>query len=217
MANNSLTQKDKNKNDGYFASYRKNFHEKKEDEGYINKKVRWAIIFGVLAVLIGGFTYGLGTVTLASSVFLGLFGSWAVNDITDSLLENYTPAERKNNFEGIKALKKRFIAALVIGLCFAVTAVLIGALTFGAGIIPLGTFAAAALTTAFSWAALSNLFNAYKFRKALKYLKMQDNFFNKSHQQQNSDFTEKQNSEFNQDFAIPFVVRNENDIDMFNA
>ncbi len=202
MENDSLTQKDKN--DGYFASYRKNFHEKKEDGGYIHKKVCWAIIFGILAVLIGGFTYGLGTVTLASSVFLGLFGSWAVNDITDSLLENVAPAERKNNFEQAKASKKRFIAVLVIGLCFAVTAVLIGALTFGAGIIPLGTFAAAALTTAFSWTALSNLFNAYTFRKALKFLKMKDDLTNKSRQQRNSDFVKKQNFEFDQDLEPPF-------------
>lgn len=185
---------------------------KKEDGGYIHKKVRWAIIFGILAVLIGGFTYGLGTVTLASSVFLGLFGSWAVNDITDSLLENAAPAERKNNFEQAKASKKRFIAALVIGLCFAVTAVLIGALTFGAGIIPLGTFAAAALTTAFSWTALSNLFNAYTFRKALKFLKIKDDLANKLHQQQNFDFTEEQNFEFNQDF-VPLFGKNGNDID----
>lgn len=89
-------------------------------------------------------------------------------------------------------------------MCFAVTAVLIGALTFGAGIIPLGTFAAAALTTAFSWTALSNLFNACKFRIALKILKIKDDLPNKLRQQRNPKFVRKNNFKFNQDFVPPF-------------
>lgn len=68
----------------------------------------------------------------------------------------------------------------------------------------MGTFAAAALTTAFSWTALSNLFNAYTFRKALKFLKMKDDLTNKSRQQRNSDFVKKQNFEFDQDLEPPF-------------
>lgn len=133
--------------------------------------IGWVIFFGIIAILIGSCTYGLGTVTLVSSFFLGLFGAFTVNSITKSLLNDYSADEIFKPVERKKAYKKRFRATLAIGCIFAVATVAISVLTFGIGVIPLGTFAATAFTTAFGCIALSNFGNAYSFENNLNVLK----------------------------------------------
>ena len=134
----------------------------------IFKSIYDAIFFGVIAVLIGGFTYGLGTVTLASSLFLGAFGGLALTFFANSFLKFFSKTENSNNIQSEKAYKKRFIATLVISCVFMVAAVLIATLTFGFGLIPLGTFAATALTVALASIALPNACLVYIFGKEFK-------------------------------------------------
>lgn len=164
---------DNSKKEGYLTSWRKNFYIKEQSflenlQRPIFKSIYDAIFFGVIAVLIGGFTYGLGTVTLASSLFLGAFGGSALTFFANSFLKFFSKTENSNNIQSEKAYKKRFIATLVISCVFVVAAVLIATLTFGIGVIPLGTFAAAALTTAFGSIALLNAFSAYCFGREFK-------------------------------------------------
>ncbi len=179
MENDSSVENGKSKNEGYLTSWRKNFYKKNINflgnnfldnflDNPVFKNIFFAILFGVIAVLIGGFTYGLGTVNLVSSYFLGVFGGSALTFFANSFLEFFSKAENFNSIQSEKAYKKRFIATLVISCVSVVAAVLIATPIFGIGFIPLGTFVAATLASAFESIAILNALSAYDFGKKFK-------------------------------------------------
>ncbi len=182
MEKDLLPQSDINTNkpnSGYWTNYRKHFF-------HVYKGTLWkvlkenfecgvfcftflGIVSGVIAILIGGLTYGLGTVTLASSISLGLFGGLSINAFPESLLFNITAKIHTIEFK--KCCKRRLIATLILGSVFAIATILIGVLTFGIGVVPLGTFVAAALTTAFGSITLTNFAIALCYNLQIKKLK----------------------------------------------
>lgn len=132
---------------GFFANLSDKFWKNIRSNRFF-ENMFCGIIYSIIAVLIAGLTFGLGTVSIASSIFLGFFTGRAIDAFVSA-------GKVKMSF--LDSSKDTFIFAFLIASIFTLATVLIGTLTFGFGLIPLGIFAATSLTTALGTIAFFKL------------------------------------------------------------
>lgn len=143
-------EKSKKSKKGFFANLSDKFWENIRNDDFFGYMFHGIISF-IIAALIAGLTFGLGTVSIASSIFLGYFAGRAIDTFV------YVGKSKLAYIAVSKYAKKSFIFAFLIASVFTLATVLIGTLTFGFGLIPLGIFAATSLTTALGTIAFFNL------------------------------------------------------------